>query len=646
MPVYQVQYTVAFQQLKERLRVLLGFPYMAAFEAWLEFILALPFWAEFVQDYLSVNTNWMNPVPDYYNFTCMLGTVNSLSINRIPISNLLPDYDPLVMPYKYGWNAQKHWIRLGSQMMIYTMTNQTAWTLPWMNPHNLSEIFECIRLLIQFMIWKWIVENQNYLNAQNYFAGQNYIIVQAQSQSAISRGVTVLNQMLRYISFNRSSIYSVFVLFFSLIVALWSTWHTTKYSSRLNPDTPTMGGSATFSIEPEHVAEIMLSWSDLELILLRKTQSLWAGYGHICEVKARRRTAKTDPQVQEVLGEPRKNGEFDLILKLISLPPTKSGSEDEGHLRKIFSYEVEQAFYSLIAPLFDGKVAMARTIATTRDMEGKPGADLLEGLTATLMTDLRTKYPVAGEKRSLLNDEQVHSALDWLSTFHRESWSLSPIPEDSLLDPPLIEAEKRKSAHAANRSLWLNGGYTYLATRRKEYALLCSDQGSEWSAALCGEFWRGQSVAEVVADVVKMSPQSLIHGDVKSENLFTSRDGSEVAFYDFQYVGFGLGVCDLAKLFTCSVPLSMLVSGNEDYINRLTMGKGERRLLERYHENLLAGTKRTYDWNLFIRHWETALVDWLRFQASWGFWGNTEWLEARVRCILNDISWREWLKEQ
>ncbi|KAJ3559117.1 hypothetical protein NPX13_g9584 [Xylaria arbuscula] len=138
--------------------------------------------------------------------------------------------------------------------------------------------------------------------------------------------------------------------------------------------------------------------------------------------------------------------------------------------------------------------------------------------------------------------------------------------------------------------------------------------------------------------------ESLIHGDVKSENLFTTHSGTEVAFYDFQYVGLGYGVCDLAKLFTCSVPLDMLTE--DDQSAELPMGAGERSLLERYRANMLAGTDKTYDWDTFVRHWETALVDWLRFQASWGFWGNTEWLEARVRSILKDDDWRTWLYEQ
>lgn len=136
------------------------------------------------------------------------------------------------------------------------------------------------------------------------------------------------------------------------------------------------------------------------------------------------------------------------------------------------------------------------------------------------------------------------------------------------------------------------------------------------------------------------SYQTLIHGDVKSENLFTSRSGEEIAFYDFQYVGLGLGVCDLAKLFTCSAPLDMLV-GNEDVPHVLEMQDGEKELLQRYWKNLEEISKKEYKWEVFVQHWEIALIDWLRFQASWGFWGNTEWLEARVRSILKNEQWRD-----
>jgi hypothetical protein len=90
----------------------------------------------------------------------------------------------------------------------------------------------------------------------------------------------------------------------------------------------------------------------------------------------------------------------------------------------------------------------------------------------------------------------------------------------------------------------------------------------------------------------------------------------------------------------------MLVDDIEYLPEELLMCDGERRLLEYYRKRLiLVGETDVYDWHSFTRHWETALVDWCRFQASWGFWGNTEWLEARVRSILGDQEWRIWIHQ-
>jgi hypothetical protein len=120
-------------------------------------------------------------------------------------------------------------------------------------------------------------------------------------------------------------------------------------------------------------------------------------------------------------------------------------------------------------------------------------------------------------------------------------------------------------------------------------------------------------------------------------------------FFDFQYAGIGLGVCDLAKLFTCSVPLSMLTT-HKSIPSALEMNENEKKLLNNYWSILMKNRPNSkipvYEWDIFLRHWETALVDWCRFQASWGFWGNTEWLEARVRFITQDGGWRDWLRQQ
>ncbi|KAL6863426.1 hypothetical protein ACO1O0_003680 [Amphichorda felina] len=404
--------------------------------------------------------------------------------------------------------------------------------------------------------------------------------------------------------------------------------------------------------DPKRVATTMLSWHSLDLVSSTNLQTLWAGYGHICAITARATTDAAADHLDKLCGV--RGGAagttYPLILKLISPPRVDASHEDEGHLRKMLSYEVEQYFYSQVAPQLDDDVAVARCLATTRDMKGRDGEEELRGLTATIMTDLRPKFPVAGEKRAVLNTKQVIGALEWLGKFHGRSWRWLPASLEEYVLPPLEESRRRKSpvGHAGTK-LWLNGGYTYLATRRKEYAALAEDD-SEWSLPMCKPP-KGLllSVAEMAATFLTPSGrpfETYIHGDVKSENLFTTVDGDKVAFFDFQYVGLGLGVCDLAKLFTCSVPMEMLADADEPLPEELTMRQGERQLLERYRDHLLQDDSSIkYDWDIFKRHWETALVDWCRFQASWGFWGNTEWLEARVRSILNDGGWRDWLQQ-
>ena len=407
---------------------------------------------------------------------------------------------------------------------------------------------------------------------------------------------------------------------------------------------------------PEEVASIMLSRHDAEVVSCSELQTLWAGYGHICAVTARAKTDATAARLDEVCVSTggQSGTEYPLILKLISPPGQDSGADaDEGHLRKMLSYEVEQYFYSHVAPLLNGDSTVANCLASTRSSKGSTDEQdaELSGLTATVMEDLRPRFPVAGEKRAVLSPVQVKAALGWLGHFHGRSWEWLPQDLGDYVLPPLVEAKRRYGeGQTAGTKLWLNGGYTYLATRRREYAELAADSSSEWSQAMCTppKGWL-LSVAEMAA--IFLTPrrrpfETYIHGDVKSENLFTTESGDKVAFFDFQYVGLGLGVCDLAKLFTCSVPLHMLVDRKGPLPKELTMQPGERDLLDAYRTTLLGHQAApSYYWSDFVRHWETALVDWCRFQASWGFWGNTEWLSARVRSIIGDQGWRDWLRQ-
>lgn len=386
---------------------------------------------------------------------------------------------------------------------------------------------------------------------------------------------------------------------------------------------------------PDEVASSLLAEKGRQLQSLERIQSLWAGYGQIARIMATS-DQSTAPESH--------------IIKLVTPPPARV--DDEGHLRKILSYQVEQYFYSQLAPQMPTYIPVA-TCLNSVNKKNPDGTSI----TAMILSDLKHVYPVAGEKRETSSPIQAKAALHWLSAFHGFWWSrVESLNRSSLVLPPLEEAQ-RNLGDSAEKTVWLNGGYTYLATRQKEYDRLTKDRQSEWSLPLTRTIGNSTlSIAEMVATFLAPNPsspggrgaiqdyQTLIHGDVKSENFFSSLSGEEVAFYDFQYVGLGLGVCDLAKLFTCSIPLRMLVP-ETNVPRELAMQDGEKQLLRVYWQRLVEESGKNYAWDTFIRHWEIALVDWLRFQASWGFWGNTAWLEARVRSILGDGEWGRFLYE-
>ncbi|KAF2431274.1 hypothetical protein EJ08DRAFT_194763 [Tothia fuscella] len=386
----------------------------------------------------------------------------------------------------------------------------------------------------------------------------------------------------------------------------------------------------------ENVASELLATQNLKLVSGKSLQSLWAGYGHICQLKVL-------PSVTTGLSQQRP---ISLILKYISPPTTKPDQlHTESHLRKVLSYHIEQYFYTHLAPQMPPEIAVAKCFSSI-------GSKADSTATAMIMTDLREAFPIAGEKRSELSEKQVCATIDWLASFHGFWWKRVKSFDRAKLCLPPLEHFKKTHTTVADEGVWLNGGYTYYATRLDEFGDLCQSE-SEWRGPLCGGLSSEDGAASLASIVAKfLAPtisgerhvldyETLIHGDVKSENLFTTASGDAVAFFDFQYVGLGLGVCDLAKLFTCSVPQESL---EEDVAEEMGMGIGEEKLLRYYLDKLKSVSGKDYDWNVFVRHWETALVDWLRFQASWGFWGNTDWLEGRVRRILKDEGWIAYVK--
>lgn len=143
---------------------------------------------------------------------------------------------------------------------------------------------------------------------------------------------------------------------------------------------------------------------------------------------------------------------------------------------------------------------------------------------------------------------------------------------------------------------------------------------------------------------------TLLHGDVKGANILFDRDpyghrkgrshGKQIeegvasssplrcALYDLQYVGLGLATYDLVYFLGTSVDSSLLTPASE------------KELLETYLGFFHASTagnatdSTLYTFDMLCKHWELAIVDWYRFMAGWGFWGNDRWVERRARQIV------------
>lgn len=327
---------------------------------------------------------------------------------------------------------------------------------------------------------------------------------------------------------------------------------------------------------------------------------LWAGYGDIYRIHVRH-TSGTQASK---------------IVKIIR-PPVQEHAGDEGHLRKVLSYRVEANFYRTYAGLLKGAPCHVPELFASSAPDGVPQIVVME--------DITVRYPVLGERRGILSTAQVKAAVDWLSTFHAAFAHVATADDAALCPPPLDAANWR------GHGVWQYGGYSYLLTRKTELAAIPAD--SHWGQlGLHTNSPLPAAIDACLADPSDRARITLIHGDVKAANMAFSPTDTTVsmAMYDFQYVGLGLGVQDLAKFLTTSVSAA-------------TLADEEDTLLRQYHARLTASGL-NYPFDQLWHDWELALVSWVRFQAGWagGFWGDgVDWLTHRVTHLLSNPDWTQ-----
>ena len=248
-----------------------------------------------------------------------------------------------------------------------------------------------------------------------------------------------------------------------------------------------------------------------------------------------------------------------------------------SHDRKLRSYEVEQSWYKD----WSGRCGEACRVARCLHAGRRSGEWIF------VFEDL----DAAGFERrhELPSGRRLDSCLRWLASFHATFLGQRP------------------------RGLWKVGSYWHLRTRPDEHRAMAPGPLRDAAAA-------------IDARLNSARFQTLIHGDAKPANFCFSADGASVAAVDFQYVGGGCGIKDVAYLLT-GEDHGTIRRGLDVYFGALeqAVGSEQARPIETEWRAL-------YPW---------AWADFHRFLAGWApQWRFTKYEQSMTRRVLASRSAR------
>jgi Ser/Thr protein kinase RdoA (MazF antagonist) len=185
-----------------------------------------------------------------------------------------------------------------------------------------------------------------------------------------------------------------------------------------------------------------------------------------------------------------------------------------------------------------------------------------------------------------------------------------------------LAAFHAKFLHERPEGLWKVGSYWHLATRPDELRVLEDRELQRAAAGLDERLNRARF-------------RTLIHGDAKLQNFCFAADASAVAAVDFQYVGGGVGVKDVAYLLSsCLSSARLQVEAEaclEDYFLLLARALQEREVPADEIDALIREWRALYP---------VACADFYRFLLGWdpGSSSRDRYLEAVTREVLRDRS--------
>ena len=269
-----------------------------------------------------------------------------------------------------------------------------------------------------------------------------------------------------------------------------------------------------------------------------------------------------------------------VVIKNVQLPKSnnhpRGWNSDIGHQRKLKSYEVESNFYEHF-----GKKSTAR-LPHCFALENKDDEVLM------VLEDLdEAGFSLRKQKVTWL---EIEICLEWLAKFHASY--LGKIP----------------------KGLWKVGTYWHLATRPQELEALND-------VAL-------KNAATAINDKLNNCKyKTLVHGDAKLANFCFSNDG-KVAGVDFQYVGGGCGMKDVAYFIGSCL--------YEEDCERL-----ESEILDTYFKylQLALGSKNEALEKEWRSLYHIAWADFHRFLKGWspGHWKINSYSERITKSVIENL---------
>ncbi len=315
---------------------------------------------------------------------------------------------------------------------------------------------------------------------------------------------------------------------------------------------------------------VLKSTGSKSLELEEVVQELWSGYGKILRYN--------------LSGGKNKSA----IVKYVTYPNRKNHprgwNTGLSHSRKLKSYKVETAWYQKWAKYCgeNSKIPYCYTIESSGDE------------TLMVMEDLDVLgYPL---RKTTVSWIEIKACLKWLANFHATF---------------LGEQAKK---------LWKVGTYWHLDTRPDELKALDDAKLKKYAGIIDQKLKNGKY-------------KTFVHGDAKLANFCFSSDGTKVAAVDFQYVGAGCGMKDIAYFVGSCL--------HEDECEQL-----EQNILDYYFEELKEATQRNnkeFNFDELEEEWRAmyhlAWTDFHRFLKGWspGHWKINSYSEKVLRKVCDEL---------